>query len=196
MTKRTLVLVPFIAVALVAVGCSGGQTGTSHKSGSSFASLDKDPVAEGLARGYVSTLVGDYVGTPSSQFQPAKAETMNAVKVNRPVFQTGSVQGRALSGQVGLSTTVPARNTPIDTRYDPTKVSAKAGSNDTVLLTNGTQTATIRKVDVRGESRTVAVSMDGMAALGDDSSFPKIVDAPGAGRAVGLMDGQLFQVEE
>lgn len=193
MTKRTLILVPLIALALVAVGCSGGQTGTGSKSGSSFASLDKDPVAEGLARGYVSTLVADYTDTPSHQFSAPKADK-NAFQRN--VFMTGSVQGRARAGQVGLSTTVPSRNTPIDNRFDPTKVVAKAGPNDTVVLTNGAQTATIRKVDVRGDSRTIAIGMDGMAAMSDEASFPRIVEQPGAGRAVGLMDGQAVQVKE
>lgn len=190
MTKRTVVLLPLLVIALVAVGCAG-DTGGSGKAKSSFATADVDPIAEGLARGYISTVAADFTGNPNMN---AVASDVSFQPVNRNLFQTSNLQMKAIPGQIGVTTLAPARTSQIDTRYDPTKVTATR-TGDMIQVQAGEQTAMLTSVEFEGVTRTASFGHNGVAAFGDSSTFPRIVEAEGVGQGVLLVSGQLVPVE-
>jgi hypothetical protein len=194
MTKRILVLLPFLAVALVFAGCGPeGSGGNVKKAPDPFASLDNDVMAEGIANGYISTLVDGQGGIPTYTVRVAQ-DGMQALP--RQVFLSDARLVKAQEGQLGVSTLAPRRNPDLDNRYDPNGVKAKADSNGLVTLTNGKMTAYIRTVEVNGVTRTAVVGADGSVSMTGKNSLPKIVEGPGGVQGVILADGSLVQVEK
>jgi hypothetical protein len=193
MTKRILVLLPFLAVALVFAGCGPeGSGGNVKKAPDPFASLDNDVMAEGIANGYISTVVGDRGAIPTHNVRPAQDGDLAQ---SRQVLLSHASQMRAMEGHLGVSTLVPRRDANLDIRYDPTQVKAKAEADGLIALTNGNVTAYIREVEVNGLTRTAVVGADGSVSLSGEETLPKVVEAPGGVQGVILADGSLVQVE-
>ena len=194
MTKKMLVFLPCLALALAFAGCgaSGGSGGNAHKGADAFASMDNDPIADGLAKGYVSTLVGDFRGNPAVNVQPAVS---GATPTSRQILIASPVQGRAVDGQVGASTLAPSRQSGLDMRFDPLKVRARDVGNGKVEVTAGGQTAFVGSADRGGKTYSYSVGADGSVTVGDNTTFPRIVEAAGIGRGVILGDGSVTPVE-
>jgi hypothetical protein len=195
MTKRTLVLLPVLALALVFVGCSQGDSGSGSKAVNAFDQVGSDPVAEGLARGYVSTVASDFSGNVAYTGQ-ASQPTLGTEPVSRDIFQSPSTQGRAMSGQVGVSTTVPARTWDIDPAYASAQYTAEAGPNDSIIVKFGEQTATIFPVSRNGQDYAFSQDAGGTITRNGESEFPKVLESPGVGRAVVLVSGTVVPVQE
>lgn len=195
MTKRILVLLPVIALALVFTGCSSGDSGAGSKA-KAFDELSSDPVAEGLARGYVSTLVADYSGNAAYNSQVTQ-NGAGLAPVSRDVFQSPSLQGKAAPGQVGASTLAPSRSaSKFDERYASAEVTAHAGQNDSIVLKFGPQTATIYPVSQNGSEYTFTAGANGVVTMNGGNEFPRVVEESGVGRAVVLVSGNVVPVQE
>ena len=194
MTKRTLFLLPVIALALVFTGCSSGDSGAGSKA-KAFDEVSSDPVAEGLARGYVSTLVADYSGNAAYNSQVTQTG-IGLEPVSRDVFKSPSLQGQASPGQVGASTLVPARSANMDARYASAEVTAHAGQNNSVVLKYGSQTATIFPVSQNGTEYSFTAGMNGVVTMNGGNEFPRVVEESGVGRAVVLVSGNVVPVQE
>jgi hypothetical protein len=189
MTKRMLVFLPCLVIALAFAGCgTDGDGGSAKKASNPFASMDNDVMAEGLAAGYISTVVSaDAV--PMNNVLTAK-DGISAQ--SRQVFLSHPSQMQAMEGQIGASTLVPKRDTRLDMRYSPQDVSAKAEPDGMIALTAGDQVSYIRKVDVGGRTFTSVVGADGSVSLGGENAFPKLVES---GQGVVLVNGSLVPVE-
>lgn len=194
MTKRIVVLLPLLAVALVFAGCgTEGSGGNVKKAPDPFASLDNDVMAEGIANGCISTVIGDRGAIPIHNVRPAQ----DGIQAHsRRVFLSNASQMKAMEGHLGVSTLVPRRDANLDIRYDPTQVTAKAEANGLVALTNGKMTAYIRTVDVNGSTHSAVVGADGSVSLSGKETLPKVVEGPGGVQGVILADGSLIRVEQ
>jgi hypothetical protein len=184
-----------LALALVFIGCSSGDSGTGSKAQNAFDQVSSDPVADGLAAGYVSTLAVDYSGNASNHSNVSQTG-IGAEPVSRDVFQSPSLQGQAAPGQVGAYTLAPARPANTYSREAGAMVTAHAGPNDSIVLKYGTQTASIFPVSRNGQEHSFSLGSDGVITMGGESDYPKVVEAPGIGRAVILVSGNVVPVQE
>jgi hypothetical protein len=188
------VFVACLAVALSFTGCGADRDGGSANKASSFASLDSDPIAEGLARGYVSTVAADYTGNPSHNVQVALDDGFTPT--TRPVFLSSPTRGLAADGQVAVSTLAPSRDTRIDTRFNPLDNTATREGPGLVKIASGDQVSFLHTVVRNNVSYTFTMGADGMATRGSDSTFPRIVGVSGAGQGVALVDGSVVTIQE
>lgn len=192
MTKRMLVFLPCLVIALAFAGCgTDGDGGSAKKASSPFASLDKDVFAEGIANGYISTVVTEGA-VPMNNVQPAQDGPSAQA---RQVFLSSPSRLRAMDGMIGASTLVPRRDRQLDMRFNPLEVTARADSEGGVTLTAGDQTAYIRKVQVGGKVETAVIGADGSVSMSGKSSFPQLVEGPGGSQGVVMVDGSLIPVE-
>lgn len=194
MTKRILVLLPFLAVALVFAGCgTEGSGGNVKKAPDPFASLDNDVMADGIAYGYISTVIGDPGAIPTHNVRPAQDGVQAQ---SRQIFLSHSSQMRAMEGHLGVSTLIPRRDANLSLRYDPAEVVAKAEPNGLISLTAGGSKAYIRKVEVNGKIRTAVLGADGSVSMSGKETLPKVVEASGGVQGVVMPDGSVVRVQQ
>lgn len=195
MTKRTLVFLPCLAIALMALGCSvGGESGALDQASSSFASVYSDPYEEGLALGYVSTLAADFPGDPESYVAQQAEVSQDTGSASRQLFETPQLSMKVAQGQVGLSTLAPIgmQRQDVDTEMPR----ARDLGNGLISVTSGTQTANlVTFTDPDGATRTASMGSNGTVTLNGEETFPKLLEVPGVGRAVILASGTVLPVE-
>jgi hypothetical protein len=189
MTKRMLVFLPCLVIALAFAGCGqDGDGGSAKKTSDPFASLDNDVMAEGLANGYLSTVVNPDA-VPMNNVRPAM-DGMNAQ--SRQVFLSAPSQMQAMEGQVGVSTLVPKRDGRLEKYFSQLDVTARAESEGLITLTAGDQTSYLQKVEVGGKTSTAVIGADGSVSLGGEGSYPRLVEG---GQGVVLVNGSVVPVK-
>lgn len=196
MTKRTLVFLPCLVIALAFVGCStGGDTGIADQASSSFASMDSDPMEEGLALGYVSTVAADFTGDPESYAAQQVEVSKDLQSASRQLFEAQKFSMKVAPNQVGLSTLAPIglRGTlEVDTDL-PT---ARDLGNGVISVSSADQTAQLLTfADRNGVTQTATVGSNGVTTLNGEDTYPKLMEVPGVGRAVILANGSVLLVE-
>jgi hypothetical protein len=199
MTKRTLVILPCLAVALVFLGCStGGEAGSGGQAApSGIAGVYSDPYEEGLALGYVSTVAADFSGDPEAYMaqQAQYGQEIQAEPVSRQIFETPQLNQKVAPNQVGATTLAPIgmQQAPGMTTDLPT---AKDEGNGMITVTSGSQTAHLLTfTGPDGVTQTASVGSNGIATLNGEDTFPKLMEVPGVGRAVILASGTVVMVE-
>lgn len=191
MTKRTAVLIPLFILALVAVGCAGDTGGAGKAKSSILVVNDYDPVATAQAQGYLSTLAADEL----SPLLPRPLTNAGMEPASRHLFSNTGPGGDALSGMVALSTLVAADPAQANADFVRPEFSAKAEADGLIVVRSGSETAMLRVVEVNGQNRTFSVGSQGVAALGNDSTFPRVVGDPQTAQGVVLASGELVPVE-
>jgi hypothetical protein len=191
MTKKLFVFVACLAVALSFTGCAADRDGGSASKGSSIASLDSDPMADGLAVGYVSTLAADWSGNPSHNVQVSVDNGLTPM--TRPVFLSNPTRGLAADGQVAVSTLAPAT---VTRDFDPTATIAVREASGLVRIENGDQVSYLQSVERNNVSYTFAMGADGRATLTDENTYPRIVGEGGSGQGVAMLDGSVVLIQE
>jgi hypothetical protein len=191
MTKRMLVFLPCLIVALAFAGCgTDGDGGSAKKASSPFASFGDDPMAESMEVGYISTVAPTFSDqVPGLRYaQPAM---VGESAVPQQVFMPSANVMKAMKGQVGVSTVAPMRSPVLEQRLSEVMATATDEGDGNLALTVGGQTSYLRSV----AQQTAVLAADGSVSLGSQEGLPEVVEAPDGSRSVIMASGSLVPVK-
>lgn len=179
MTRKTSVLIPLFLIAFVAVGCAG-DTGGSGNANKTVYVEDIDPMATALERGFMSFAAADNPQNQPLHWRVTQKESMEPA--NGMLFEPTNVNWtQAPAGVTSMSfraaSVPPAKIRTIDTgEYTATRL-----VDGTIKVTShpSGKFGFIKSEEFNGETRTWITSSDGSPSIGDETTFPRIIEEDG-----------------
>jgi hypothetical protein len=198
MTKRTLVILPCLAIALALIGCSaGGDSGSYGQAQNDALNITPDPKLEGLEAGYFSSLVADFPGDPELYMMQQAPYSKGAEATSRPLFERSLPTTMQVPANFDrpASTVVPiGMSIPADFEWEFPR--AKDVGGGVIEISSGSQTARILTfTDPNGVTRTATIGANGLPTLNGEDTVPRLLEIPGFGRAVITFEGNVVPVE-
>lgn len=192
MTKRMLVFLPCLAVALSFAGC-GTDDGGGGQQILPIASLEGNP----MILGPTSQATGSFSAPEDGNFPILNAApvTGDLTPQSSQAFLYHPTHHRAMEGQIGGSFYGPTL-AQMDERYSLNDRTAKLESDGSICLTAGKQTSYIRNVVAGGKTISVVEGANGCVTTTDRSTFPQVIEAPNGDLGVILVSGCLIPVEK
>jgi hypothetical protein len=186
MTKKALLILPCLVIALAFMGCSaGGEDGGKT---SSVWSWEPDPNDEALARGYVST-----IADPALLATYADGLTVGLEPVSQDLFLSRDVVVTTPgNGIVAASTLAPSTSMSY---VQAPQVRARDMGNGTIEVSRGDQVAYLTTFEHNGETKTQTTSSRGVVTINGENTFPTLLTLSGSAKALILSDGTVSLVE-
>lgn len=189
MTKRNLVFLPCLVIALAFLGCQGGGGSDALNSASGFTDGTSSSIMSPQFAGGDSGMVRDpheFTGNSGLEFVPQ--ETYGLEPVSRNLY-LARVDVMRQGGAMYEGMERDPKSMPNDPRMMPAPVTAKDLGNGITALTKGDQTAYLYETEINGVLTSISLGVDGVPSINGPETFPKVFDDPEAGRVVLLVDG-------